>query len=186
MRVVAGSARGLALRAPDDSTVRPTTDRVRESLFNSLNSQAKVTGAAFVDLFAGTGALGIEALSRGASECVFVESDPAAVELVRDNLGRTHLEASAEVMRGDALDMISPGGTLQGRRFDVALADPPYSFDRWDELLSALDASTVVIESDREIGAPPPWRVLRCRAYGTTVVTILERAEAPDHPEIES
>ncbi|MFV0318467.1 MAG: RsmD family RNA methyltransferase [Microthrixaceae bacterium] len=185
MRVVAGSARGLRLRSPDSSRVRPTSDRVRESLFNSLGSRGRVEGADFVDLFAGTGALGIEALSRGAGSCVFIDADRASLDLVRHNLAHTRLEDRAELVEADALGLVSEGGRLSGARFDVALADPPYAFDRWVPLMEDLRAQVLVAESDREIDPGARWQVTGIRTYGTTVVTILESAEAPQHPERE-
>lgn len=186
MRVVAGSARGVPLRSPRDSRVRPTGDRVRESVFNALGSRNAVVDADFADLFAGTGALGIEALSRGASHCVFVDSERRSLSLVEENLRVTRLEDRSRLLAGDALELLAPGGALGGMRFDVALADPPYAFDRWEELLGHLDAGIVVAESDRDVDPGDRWQVLRTRSYGTTVVTILEQAEAPQNLETES
>src|SRR5690348_13221449 len=95
MRVVAGTAGGRRLRAPKGTTIRPTSDRVRESIFNSLQSMDAIEGAAVADLFAGTGALGIEALSRGAASAIFVDEDRAAAALIRDNLAATGLAGPA-------------------------------------------------------------------------------------------
>jgi 16S rRNA (guanine966-N2)-methyltransferase len=179
MRVISGSARGLKLLAPPGTSVRPTGDRVREAVFNSLGSMGAVAGASVVDLFAGSGALGIEALSRGATECTFCESDPRAVAVLRENLAHTRTAESAEVVVGDTMVLLSPGGPLDGIAAGLALADPPYDFDRWVELLGLVEPSgvqLVVAESDRPVEPTPCWRQTRQRAYGSTVVTILERS----------
>jgi 16S rRNA (guanine966-N2)-methyltransferase len=119
MRIVAGEAKGTRL-APVPAGTRPMADRAREGLFSSLGDS--VEGARVLDLFAGTGALGIEALSRGAGSALFVDSAPAAVRVVRENLRRTKLLSRAEVRRGEALRTIrqDPG------EFDLILVDPPY------------------------------------------------------------
>lgn len=173
MRVVAGSARGRRLAAPDGDAVRPTSDRVREAVFNALGSMEAVRDATVVDLFAGSGALGIEALSRGAARATFVERDGAALRSVRDNLATTDLTGRAEVVRTDALTHVRNG---RGDA-DLVLADPPYAFDRWDELLAAVRSrwpdAVVVAESDRDVEPPPGGVVLRRRRYGGTVVTIM-------------
>ncbi len=169
MRVVAGTARGRRLVGPPGAGVRPTTDRVREAIFNSLTSLGAVEGAAVADLFAGTGACGIEALSRGATSAVFVDSDPKALAVVRTNLASTGF--TGDVVRADVLDYLRPH-----RHFDLVFADPPYDFDSWAELLRLVDATIVVCESDRPVASSAPWSVVRERKYGGTFVTIFERA----------
>lgn len=179
MRVVSGSARGLRLVAPPGTAVRPTSDRVREAVFNSLGSMGAVQGASVLDLFAGSGALGIEALSRGAEHCTFCEVDPDAVVALRDNLSRTRTAGSAKVVTGDSMVLLSSGGLPASAAVDLVLADPPYAFERWGELLGLLEstgAQTVVAESDRPVDATPRWREVRQRSYGGTIVTILERS----------
>jgi 16S rRNA (guanine966-N2)-methyltransferase len=175
MRVVAGSARGLRLQAPPGDRVRPTSDRVREALFNALGSQGAIEGARVLDLFAGTGALGIEALSRGATSVTFVEHDPGVVRVLKENACGTGLDGSSDIRRADARRY------LQGvdEVWDLALVDPPYAFDEWDELLSDLPAALVAIESDRPIEPPAPWVVVRQRRYGGTVVTIARLSAPP-------
>ena len=169
MRIVAGTARGRRLVAPAGDAVRPTTDRVREALFNSLGSLDVVRDATVIDLFAGSGALGIEALSRGAAHVTFVDQAPEALRAVRENLERAGLSDRATVVRADAVDHLRrrPGGP-----FDLALVDPPYAFDDWTSLLDHLDATFVVAESDREIDPGPRGTLVRARRYGGTVVTI--------------
>jgi 16S rRNA (guanine966-N2)-methyltransferase len=168
MRVVAGTLRGRRIESPRGDATRPTTDKVREAVFNALGSLGVIEGARVVDLFAGTGALGIEALSRGASHCTFVERDREALKVLRDNIASLGLERVSTVLAGDA----SRGVHVQ-TPCDVLLADPPYGFSSWQALLHDVRASFVVIESDDSIGQPDGWEVLRERRYGRTTVTFL-------------
>ena len=165
MRVVSGIARGRKLVAPKGDATRPTSDFVREAIFNSLQAHVDLEGATVLDLFAGTGALGIEALSRGAAHATFVESGRHALFALRDNLAATGFADRATVLGVDATKATLPA-------VDLAFADPPYAFTGWDDLLTRVDAGVVVLESDREIDPPDPWRVLRAKRYGTTVVTL--------------
>ena len=165
MRVVAGIARGRKLVAPKGDATRPTSDFVREAIFNSLVSHVDLDGATVLDLFAGTGALGIEALSRGADHATFVEQGRHALFAIRDNLDATGFADRATVLPVDATKAALPV-------VDVAFADPPYAFTAWDALLTRIDADLAVLESDREIEPPERWRVLKTKRYGTTVVTL--------------
>jgi 16S rRNA (guanine(966)-N(2))-methyltransferase RsmD len=121
MRVVAGTARGVTLKTPDGMKTRPTTDRVKEAMFSILHFD--LPGAKVLDLFGGTGQLGIEALSRGAGSCVFVDDSDKACQLIRENLKRTKFEAQAKVIRGDYLQFLR----TTGEKFDIILLDPPYA-----------------------------------------------------------
>ncbi len=168
MRVVAGKAGGLKLIAPEGGDVRPTSDRVREAMFNSLYSMDLIEGRAMLDLFAGTGALGIEALSRGASHVTFVEQSTSAIAALEQNLATTGLAAHATIRRGDALTFLA-----RGDHFDVALVDPPYAFDDWALVLDGLQCDHAVVESNRTIEPGERWRVEREKKYGATVVTML-------------
>lgn len=170
MRVVAGTLGGRRLTTPPGNDTRPTTDKVRQAVFNSLDSAGLLDGAVVADLFAGSGAMGIEALSRGAARCVFVEKDREALTALRSNLSTLGLGASTEVVAGDAV-------TVAGRLGDVDLviADPPYSFDGWADLLGRIAADDVVAESDRAIEAPAGWEAVRSRRYGRTFITWLRR-----------
>lgn len=173
VRVVAGTARGLRLRAPMGRATRPTSDRVREATFNALESLGALRGAVVLDVFAGSGALGIEALSRGASRAVFVDDDPRALAMVRANLAVTGLARSASVVRADALRYLEG----HGEGADVALLDPPYRFDdaAWGRLLAAVDVEVAMLESDRAIEVGDGWDVLRSKRYGATVVVLARR-----------
>lgn len=172
MRVVAGVAGGRRLEAPAGRRLRPTTDRVREALFSSLESLSAVRGATVVDLFAGTGALGIEALSRGAATAVFVDADPVAVAAIRANLAATGLTGS--VVHQDVFGFLGENT----REFDLVLADPPYAFTRWADLLERVPAGLLALESGAEVDPGPGWSTLRARRYGDTVVTLARRAAA--------
>lgn len=174
MRVVAGTARGRPLQAPAGAT-RPTTDKVRQATFNALGSLGAVEGATVLDLFAGSGALGIEALSRGAEAATFVDVDGRAASAVRANLDATGLAGRATVVRSDAARYLASHPTP----VDLALLDPPYAFtdEQWAALLGSLDAAIVVVEADREVPLPGPWGVLRTKRYGGTVVVIAGRSD---------
>lgn len=160
---------------PAGGTTRPTSDRVREATFNALGSLGAVEGATILDLFAGSGALGIEALSRGAGHATFVDQDRAARAAIEANLATCGLSGAATVLAGPA-DRVLADAAARGRRYDLALLDPPYGFDGWGDLLAALPADLAVVESGAELAAPPGWDVLRAKRYGRTFVAILEPA----------
>lgn len=174
MRVVAGSLRGRRLIAPAGRVVRPTLDRVRESIFNMLESRFDLNGTSVVDLFAGTGALGIEAISRGASDAVFVENYPGALAALRTNLelvaDRSRVSVVAQAVER-WLDRNVGGGTS----YDIAFADPPYAFEGWADLLSRLPAELAVLESSTPPREMEDWELLTQRRYGGTVVTLVRR-----------
>lgn len=181
MRVVAGVARGRRLVAPKGHDVRPTSDRVREAIGNRLLSMGALEDAHVLDLFAGTGALGIEALSRGAARATFVEQDRSALECIVTNLATTGLESAATIVRSDAQRYIDGGRSAAAAAFDVAFIDPPYAFDEWAELLAPLRARLAVCEASRPVEAPAGWSVGRSDRYGTTVVTLLHHVGDPGH-----
>jgi 16S rRNA (guanine966-N2)-methyltransferase len=184
VRVIAGSAKGRRLQAPKGLDVRPTSDRVREALFASLGD--RIPGASVLDLFAGSGALGIEALSRGAGSAVFVEQNARAVAVIAENLNRTGLAGRARVVRDDVARFCRAPGSS----FDVVLADPPYllATSAVDALLGKLVAAeglvrdgVVVVERDRRdltsAGlAPPGLALVRTATYGDTVLYYLAKS----------
>jgi 16S rRNA (guanine966-N2)-methyltransferase len=173
MRVIGGSARGRALRLPKELDIRPTADRVREAMFDVLDHLDLIEGAAVADLFAGSGALGIEAASRGAESVVLVDSDRAAVLAIQANLESTRIteEVTCRVVRSDAVSWCRSGR----ERFDVIFLDPPYAFEEWPLLLSVVPAEFVVIESNRQISLPERFALHRSYRYGTTLVTMARR-----------
>lgn len=186
MRVITGTAKGYPLQAPRGDATRPTSDRVKEALFSSL--QAMVPGAHVLDLYAGSGALGIEALSRGAASATFVEVGWRAVNAIEANLDTTGLVARAEVL---ALDVRVALRNLAGagRRFDLVLVDPPYRLDR-AELADVLEEVMAVSgpgalvrleQADRladDVAWPEGLTVDHHRTHGDTTVIEATRIEA--------
>ncbi len=153
--------------------MRPTSDRVREAIFDILFSLGGVDGLQVADLFAGSGALGIEALSRGAASVTFVENDPASIACIGENLARVGLgdaerDGDATVVRADVESWVS--STVS--RYDLILCDPPYAYEGWPQLVGQLPADLAVLESGTEIVAPEGWRVIKSRRYGSTLVTV--------------
>jgi 16S rRNA (guanine966-N2)-methyltransferase len=170
IRVVSGEFGGRKLVVPAGLATRPTTDKVRQAVFNSLDSAGLIDGASVVDLFAGSGALGIEALSRGAAKCVFVERDRAALQALRANVAALGLTERTTIVTSDVLAWVP---ALRG--VDLALIDPPYEFDGWEQLLGVLHAPYVVAEAGHEIAPALGWELVKTRRYGRTWVTQLER-----------
>lgn len=172
MRVISGKARGKKLKEPSDYEIRPTTDKVKESLFNII--QFDIEGRRVLDLFAGTGQLGIECLSRGAKDCTFVDMSAEALSLVKYNLSNCGLEA--RVVRDDSLAFLKRGGA-----YDLILIDPPYATELVDkalEIIYSVDILTeggiIVCESPREKILPelaPPYRKLKEYRYGRVKLT---------------
>ena len=172
MRVVAGEFGGRRLHAPADRGTRPTADRVREALFSILGD---VSGARVLDLYAGSGALGIEALSRGAAEADFVDSGHRSVEAIRRNL--TELGLDCAVHRRDALAWLSQAGG--GGTYDLVFCDPPYDSavrlvqplaERLPAVLS--ESARIVTESDKRTPLELPFPLLRERVYGDTRIAV--------------
>ena len=140
MRVIAGSARSLPLKTIEGTDTRPTQDRIKETLFNML--QSDIPGCKFLDLYSGSGAIGIEALSRGAAKAVLVENSKKAVECIKDNLTFTKLADKADVMEMDVLSAIN---RLKGKDvFSIVYMDPPYSNDYERDVLAALRNSDII------------------------------------------
>ena len=143
MRVISGSARRTVLKTVEGMDTRPTTDRIKETLFNMISGY--LCDSSFLDLFAGSGAIGIEALSRGAREAVFVESSPKAAECIRENLKRTSLTERGYVM---IQDVISALAALDGKKqFDYIFLDPPYRCD-WERKVLAKIADSNLLSPD--------------------------------------
>jgi 16S rRNA (guanine966-N2)-methyltransferase len=176
MRVIAGGLGGRRLQAPRGNVTRPTSDRVREALFAMLG---ELEGACVLDLFAGTGALGIEALSRGARTAVFVERDLGALRILNANLRALEIPGeSAQVRRGDALAALRSARERK-ETYDLVFIDPPYRQAReWGPELSATlpvllgPDARVVVESDRRAPLQLDLTVERERRYGDTSITI--------------
>lgn len=173
--------KGRRIDAPEGDRTRPTTDKVREAVFNALGSLEVLDGATVLDLFAGSGAMGIEALSRGAAHCTFVENDRAALAALRRNIDMLGLVERATVVAGDARSASRSHG-----RVDVLIADPPYGDTDWSALLDGADASVAVLESGSPIAAVPGWETVRDKRYGRTHVAFLRPLASPGNPGVGS
>jgi 16S rRNA (guanine(966)-N(2))-methyltransferase RsmD len=187
MRVIAGSARGRRLHSPAGSRVRPTADRVKEALFSALTSRfGSLEGLAVLDLFAGSGALGIEALSRGAARVFFIDSHRESSALTQRNLALTGLEYAATRLMmdaGTALERFAAEGT----RFDIILVDPPYTDRKLAARVSGLltgshltgSHGVIVFETDSaaELSLPESFQLYSRKVYGDTALSFFEPAE---------
>ena len=132
MRVITGSARGMTLRTLEGDNVRPTTDKVKEAVFSAI--QFEIEGRRILDLFAGSGQLGIEALSRGAESAVFVDADKNAVKVIKENIAKTKFDAQASVAQTDSIAFL----TMTDKIFDIAFLDPPYGVGLLQKALSRI------------------------------------------------
>jgi 16S rRNA (guanine966-N2)-methyltransferase len=157
------------LKAKLPPAVRPTTDYAREAIFSMLESRGGLTDLVVADLYCGSGAMGIEAISRGAAKVYFVDSDPACLAAARTNLEPLQLHAECVFVRA------TPPGDL-----DLILADPPYGPLDLASVLRDASAQRVVIENDRHMDAPTGWVVTKTKRYGTTLVTMLEPDEGDE------
>lgn len=141
MRVIAGTARSLPLKAPEGLNTRPTTDRIKETLFNML--QSAIPGAVFADLFSGSGAIGIEALSRGAEKAYFIDNSPKALDCIQQNLTFTKTVNRAIVLKQDVCSALSG---IREKEIDIIFMDPPYGCGREKEVLALLQEADYVTE----------------------------------------
>ncbi len=179
MRVITGKARGVQLKTPDGMLTRPTTDRVKEALFSII--QFEIPGARVLDLFGGTGQLGIEALSRGAKSAIFVDAREDACRLIRENLKRTRLEQEGRVVRSDYLDYLK----RCREQFDIILLDPPYAevfLENSLKQITEIDIlqSNGIIVTERPIEKELPWEFegytrSKDYKYGKTLLTIYRK-----------
>lgn len=142
MRVIAGTARSLRLKTPEGMDTRPTTDRIKETLFNML--QPHLYDAVFVDLFAGSGGIGIEALSRGAKHAYFAENEKKALACIRDNLQYTHLADQATILQTDAVSALY---SIHEKEADIIFMDPPYDCGHEERVLEALSGLSYVTKN---------------------------------------
>lgn len=141
LRVISGSARGTKLATlSGNDVIRPTTDRVKESVFNII--QFSVKKSRVLDVFCGSGALGIEALSRGAQSCVFVDSNRDSIKIAESNLKKTHLEANGRLIKSDYRDFLS----TNKEKYDIIFADPPYTANFYEDFLSKIDKYNVIAD----------------------------------------
>ena len=183
MRVISGLARGVALKTPEGMLTRPTADRVKEALFSII--QFELPGAKVLDLFGGTGQLGIEALSRGASRAVFVDQREDACKLIRENLRRTKLDGCAAVVRSDYLAYLD----RCKEKFSIIFLDPPYSEVFLENALKRITEIDIlqsggIIVTERPAGKELPWEFpnfsrSKDYKYGKTILTIYRKIDDP-------
>lgn len=179
MRVITGKAKGVHLKTPDGMNTRPTADRVKEALFSVINFD--IPGANVLDLFGGTGQLGVEALSRGAAAAIFVDEDEKACALMKENLHRTKLEPQGRVVRSDYLAFLR----RCGQKFDIIFLDPPYAEVFLENALKCITEidilqSSGIIVCERPLGKELPWEYpgytrSRDYKYGKTLITLYRK-----------
>ena len=179
MRVITGKARGVQLKTPEGMQTRPTADRVKEALFSIIHFN--IPGARVLDLFGGTGQLGIEALSRGAKSAVFVDAREESCRLIRENLRRTKLEADGKVIRADYLEYLR----RCREQFDIVFLDPPYAEVFLENALKCIAEIDIlqsggIIVTERPVGKELPWEFegftrSKDYKYGNTVLSIYRK-----------
>lgn len=182
MRVITGIARGHRLTAPEGLDVRPTSDKVKEGVFSSI--QFDIEGAQVLDLFAGSGQMGIEALSRGAAHAVFVDNSEKSLKCVNDNLKSTRLDRLAEVVARDSYDYIR----LTSQKFDIIILDPPYRHGHIPKLLPLAaeklrDGGFIICEYEKEAGqpeAPEGMTLKKVYSYGKINVAVFIKPAAEE------
>ncbi len=180
MRIIAGAFRGRLLHTPKGDRIRPTIDRVRESIFNII--AAEVAGAKVLDLFAGTGAMGLEALSRGAQFCCFVDQGEEAVRLIRDNVQLCGARDRSRIIQGSAVSAIRRLGS-ENELFDLIFMDPPYGkglIEKTLQIIGGLVHNDTLIIAEHHIKDEPPkvpgiWQKDRDRRYGDTLIAVYSR-----------
>ena len=185
MRIITGKAKGIVLKAPQGETTRPTADRVKEAVFSML--QFDIEDRSVLDLFAGSGQMGLEALSRGAAEAVFIDKSKDAIKAIKENLEKTKLLDEAKVYQNDYLDYIKHN---KGQKFDIIIIDPPYAHGKYQPSLKALiDADMlkpttfIICESgtdeifDGDKYLEESFSVAKQTKYSKTFITILQPKE---------
>lgn len=180
MRIITGRARGLSLTVPKTYDVRPTADRVKESLFNIIGS--KIIGAKVLDLFAGTGNLGLESWSRGAAAITFIDESKESLRLVKSNIAKCRAETDCTVIKGSA-PQIAERLAAQGQRFDFAFCDPPYNKGWVQQIVAVLERSPflaaggyLIVERSAHDPLPPlpsTCELVRGSRYGETAVDFI-------------
>ena len=177
MRVITGSARGMTLRTLEGETTRPTSEKVKEAIFSSI--QFEIEGAHILDLFAGSGQMGIEALSRGAADAVFVDSDKGAVGIIKENIKKVRFEDRSQIVQSDAFSFLN----MNIRKFDIVFLDPPYAAGILTKALGGVEdftesGGTVICEHPSGAEMPDESGALkkyRSYKYGKTSITVYRK-----------
>lgn len=180
MRIITGKARGLKLTTPKNMDVRPTSDRVKESFFNIIGT--KIVGTRVLDLFAGTGNLGLEAWSRGAEKVVFIDESQTSLQLVRSNIAKAKAEKETTVLKGNAVKLIADL-SAKGEKFDFIFCDPPYNkglpaliIEQVAKYDIVLPGGYLIVEHSQHENLPKlPMKleIIRCEKYGETLISFL-------------
>jgi len=178
LRVISGSARSKKLHCVESKDIRPTLDRVKESVFNMISFD--IPSACVLDLFSGSGALGIEALSRGAAFCTFVDSAADSLDVTKKNISDTKFEEFSDVIKSDSIDFLNK----TSKKFDIIFIDPPYESDLYKKSLSAIKANNllnpdgmIVIEYDTEITPTfetTDFKTIKDKKYGRVKILIMK------------
>ena len=184
MRIITGKARGLKLKTPKGFTTRPTSDRIKESIFNILNGLIDFEDKIILDLFAGTGALGLEALSRGAAHATFVDIE--TIQIINDNIIHARFNKISEVIRGDVIKVLNKF-SVNSRQFDIIFCDPPYNKGLWQRALNEVDNlnllknnGLIIIEHglNETIDQPLKLALIKQKKYGhTTSVDFFQKVD---------
>lgn len=172
MRIISGSAKGRALKAPKNYDIRPTSDMVKEAVFSAV--QFDIGEAAAIDLFSGTGQLGIEALSRGAKSCAFIDSSKNSLKITESNIAAAGFEKSAEIIYSDALTYLKKCK----KSFDMAFVDPPYNMGIIEKILPELikrmnPGGIIICEHEKGLVIDYPKENIKKRAYGNIEITMI-------------
>lgn len=173
MRIIAGSARGRRLFAPDGQGTRPISDRAKEGIFNMLVSHGQVVDAVVLDLYAGSGSFGLECLSRGAEHVTFVERDRGAAATIQRNLDQFGFDDRASIVTTSVVNFLAGS-----KQVDLAFCDPPYAEDPWAELLPMIKADLVVGHAAREIQLTSEWSEIRRKKYGRARIVLAARNDS--------
>ena len=182
MRIISGLKRGLKLKSLEGSDTRPTLDNVKEAIFSMLFDS--VNDALVLDLFAGSGALGLEALSRGAKKAVFVDSNPKACSVVRANIESAGFTEAASVVKKDAMEFLAEAGR-KGEKFSLIFLDPPYALELLDKVLDLISQSSILMDNgfivcEFDNGTKPDiksFNLVKDKRYGRVCVNILEASK---------
>ncbi len=183
MRIIAGDYKGRKLETPSDNEIRPTTDKVKEAIFSILMPYTE--DGVFVDLFSGTGGLGLEALSRGARLCYFCDKDRNAIRLIKTNIEKCNAGEYSRVVQGDYMKLLHK---LEGEKIDVFLIDPPYDSNLYEKALNAIDSldllkddGIIITEHPKELNLPErigSLFVSKEKSYGKVVLSIYHKVQA--------
>ena len=185
MRIITGKAKGIILKTPKGDSTRPTAERVKEAVFSML--QFDIEGRSVLDLFAGSGQMGLEALSRGAANATFVDKSKDAVNFIKNNIEKTKLNENATVLQSDYLDFIKRNA---GKQYDIIIIDPPYALKMYNPALKALleakilkSSTLIVCESgtdeifNGDIALQSKFEIAKQNKYGNIYITILKLSD---------